>query len=175
MAVERIYLVGFMGAGKTSVGRALAAQLKWSFADLDAEIERSQKMTVPDIFTKSGERQVRIRSSSSSEVMLTASPAPSATPAFAPGGFTPGAAARSFLMEVVDNGSQVMSPPQSSWVYRRPRVKRSAATLQPATPVGGFSAGHVIEAREYRRTDDYGTAEPEISTPAPLPHLVKEE
>ena len=47
--------------------------------------------------------------------------------------------------------------------------ERSAATLQPATPVGGFSAGHVIEAREYRRTDDYGTAEPEISTPAPLP------
>ena len=59
MPVERVYLVGFMGAGKTSVGRALAAQLGWSFVDLDAEIERSQKMAVRDIFSKSGELKFR--------------------------------------------------------------------------------------------------------------------
>ena len=51
--------MGFMGAGKTSVGRALAAQLGWSFVDLDAEIERSQKMAVRDIFVKSGEAHFR--------------------------------------------------------------------------------------------------------------------
>jgi len=59
MTVERVYLVGFMGAGKTSVGRALASQLGWSFVDLDAEIERSHKMTIRDIFQKSGEAQFR--------------------------------------------------------------------------------------------------------------------
>ena len=59
MPVERVYLVGFMGAGKTSVGRALAAQLGWSFVDLDTEIERSQKMAVRDIFSKSGELKFR--------------------------------------------------------------------------------------------------------------------
>ena len=59
MAVERVYLMGFMGAGKTSVGRALAVQLGWSFVDLDAEIERSQKMAVRDIFSKSGEAHFR--------------------------------------------------------------------------------------------------------------------
>ena len=59
MPVERVYLVGFMGAGKTSVGRALAAQLRWSFVDLDAEIERSQKMVIRDIFAKSGEAHFR--------------------------------------------------------------------------------------------------------------------
>ncbi|HET9132491.1 MAG TPA: shikimate kinase [Terriglobia bacterium] len=59
MTVERVYLVGFMGAGKTSVGRALATQLGWSFVDLDAEIERSQKMQVRDIFSKSGEAHFR--------------------------------------------------------------------------------------------------------------------
>jgi len=59
MPVERVYLVGFMGAGKTSVGRALAAQLGWSFVDLDVEIERSQKMPVRDIFSKSGEAHFR--------------------------------------------------------------------------------------------------------------------
>ncbi len=59
MAVERVYLIGFMGAGKTSVGRALAARMKWNFVDLDAEIEHSQQMTIPDIFTKFGEPHFR--------------------------------------------------------------------------------------------------------------------
>jgi len=59
MPVDRVYLVGFMGAGKTSVGRSLAVQLGWAFVDLDAEIERSQKMTIRDIFQKSGEAQFR--------------------------------------------------------------------------------------------------------------------
>jgi len=59
MAVERVYLVGFMGAGKTSVGRALSSQLGWSFVDLDAEIEGAQKMAIRDIFEKSGEAEFR--------------------------------------------------------------------------------------------------------------------
>src|SRR3954471_2970032 len=59
MPVERVYLVGFMGAGKTSVGRALAAQLGWSFVDLDVEIERSERMPVREIFSKSGEARFR--------------------------------------------------------------------------------------------------------------------
>ena len=59
MTVERVYLVGFMGAGKTSVGRSLASQLGWSFVDLDAEIERSQKMAIRDIFLKHGEAHFR--------------------------------------------------------------------------------------------------------------------
>jgi len=59
MPVDRVYLVGFMGAGKTSVGRSLAVQLGWTFVDLDAEIERSQKMAIRDIFQKSGEVHFR--------------------------------------------------------------------------------------------------------------------
>ena len=59
MPAERVYLVGFMGAGKSTVGRALAAELGWSFVDLDTEIERSQNMPVRDIFSKSGETHFR--------------------------------------------------------------------------------------------------------------------
>ena len=55
----KIFILGFMGAGKTSVGRALAAQMGWSFVDLDAEIERFQKMAIRDIFMKSGEAYFR--------------------------------------------------------------------------------------------------------------------
>ena len=58
-ALQRIYLVGFMGAGKSSVGRVLSKRLGWTFLDLDTEIERSQKMTVQEIFRQSGESQFR--------------------------------------------------------------------------------------------------------------------
>jgi shikimate kinase len=48
-----------MGAGKTSVGQALAELLRWSFIDLDEEIERWMKMPIRDIFRLHGESQFR--------------------------------------------------------------------------------------------------------------------
>lgn len=54
-----IYLVGFMGTGKTSVGRELAAEKKWQFADLDELIELQEKRSVADIFAKDGEAYFR--------------------------------------------------------------------------------------------------------------------
>jgi shikimate kinase len=54
-----IFLVGFMGAGKTSVGRALACHLNWAFEDLDERIERLERRTVPEIFRESGESEFR--------------------------------------------------------------------------------------------------------------------
>jgi len=59
MTPERIYLIGFMGAGKSSVGRELAAKLGYAFVDLDTEIERSQKMPVQEIFRQWGEAKFR--------------------------------------------------------------------------------------------------------------------
>ena len=54
-----IFLVGFMGAGKTSVGHALAQRLNWAFEDLDERIERLERRTVPEIFRDSGESEFR--------------------------------------------------------------------------------------------------------------------
>jgi shikimate kinase len=48
-----------MGAGKTSVGRALSRKLKWSFLDLDHEIEKANKLTVQEIFKRFGEPHFR--------------------------------------------------------------------------------------------------------------------
>ena len=56
---ERIYLIGFMGAGKTTVGELLAEKLGWSFVDLDDEIERVEGKSVPDIFRDAGEPHFR--------------------------------------------------------------------------------------------------------------------
>ncbi len=51
----RIALVGFMGSGKTTVGKKLASLLMFSFIDLDGEIERELKMSISDIFSRYGE------------------------------------------------------------------------------------------------------------------------
>ncbi len=50
-----IYLVGFMGTGKTSVGRQLALQKGWNFIDLDELIELQQQRRIVDIFAQDGE------------------------------------------------------------------------------------------------------------------------
>ncbi len=55
----RIYLTGFMGSGKTTVGRLLAAKLGAPFVDLDMEIERRAGMTVREIFERLGEPAFR--------------------------------------------------------------------------------------------------------------------
>ncbi|MEM1006785.1 MAG: shikimate kinase, partial [Pseudomonadota bacterium] len=52
---KTVVLVGMMGAGKTAVGRALAARLGVAFLDSDAEIESAANMTIPEIFERDGE------------------------------------------------------------------------------------------------------------------------
>ena len=54
-----IALVGFMGAGKTTVGRELARRMGWPFEDLDELIERSQGQTIKEIFERHGETRFR--------------------------------------------------------------------------------------------------------------------
>ena len=56
---DKVYLVGFMGAGKTSVGRALARRLDWRFADIDELIEKRERAPVAEIFAKHGEPYFR--------------------------------------------------------------------------------------------------------------------
>lgn len=54
-----IYLVGFMAAGKSTIGSALAEQLGWSFVDIDLEIERQEQLTVAQLFIERGETAFR--------------------------------------------------------------------------------------------------------------------
>lgn len=57
--MKNIYLVGFMGTGKTAVGRELARKKKWQFVDLDDLIELREKRLIKDIFAKEGEAHFR--------------------------------------------------------------------------------------------------------------------
>jgi shikimate kinase len=56
---QAICLVGFMGAGKTSVGRALGQRLRWIFEDLDDRIEQREGRSVSEIFQAFGEAEFR--------------------------------------------------------------------------------------------------------------------
>jgi len=54
-----VILIGFMGAGKSCVGRSLAAALGWTFEDLDERIEENAGRVIADVFRESGEAEFR--------------------------------------------------------------------------------------------------------------------
>jgi shikimate kinase len=56
---DKIYLVGFMAAGKTTVARALAKRLDWRVVDIDELIEARERLSVAEIFAKNGEAYFR--------------------------------------------------------------------------------------------------------------------
>ena len=58
--IRAVVLVGFMGAGKSTVGRELGRQLSWPFEDLDERIEAQEGRTVEQIFRESGEAAFRV-------------------------------------------------------------------------------------------------------------------
>ena len=59
MNADKIYLVGFMGAGKTTVARALGRRLGWRVEDIDERIEARERRSVAAIFSQSGESYFR--------------------------------------------------------------------------------------------------------------------
>jgi shikimate kinase len=56
---DKLYLVGFMGAGKTTVARALSRRIGWRFEDIDHRIEARERRTVSAIFARDGEPYFR--------------------------------------------------------------------------------------------------------------------
>jgi len=58
--MKRIFLIGYMGSGKTTVGKLLAEILGYSFVDMDAYIEEKQFKSVSQIFAEKGEPEFRL-------------------------------------------------------------------------------------------------------------------
>jgi shikimate kinase len=55
-----VYIIGFMGSGKSTTGRNIASMLGWTFVDLDRKIEESQGITISEIFSGYGEEHFRL-------------------------------------------------------------------------------------------------------------------
>ena len=68
--LRRIVLVGFMGSGKSSVGRVLARRLGWDFVDLDAQVEKAERRPVAAIFAEAGEGLFRAVEAREAEAIL---------------------------------------------------------------------------------------------------------
>ena len=58
--MNRIYLIGYMGSGKTTIGRSLAKKLNFQFVDIDHFIENRQRKTISEIFSEKGEEAFRL-------------------------------------------------------------------------------------------------------------------
>lgn len=59
MTTDKIYLVGFMGAGKSTVARVLGSRIGWRVEDIDARIEARERRPIASIFSQSGEPYFR--------------------------------------------------------------------------------------------------------------------
>lgn len=59
MRADKVYLVGFMAAGKTTVARALAERLDWQAVDIDELVEQREHLSVADVFARHGEAYFR--------------------------------------------------------------------------------------------------------------------
>lgn len=57
--MEKIFLIGFMASGKTTIGSVLADVMSWKFYDTDAVVEKEAGLTIPDIFKRHGESWFR--------------------------------------------------------------------------------------------------------------------
>ncbi|MBO7338144.1 MAG: shikimate kinase [Paludibacteraceae bacterium] len=57
--MERVYLIGYMGCGKTTIGKKLAKGLDWDVIDMDSRIENRYRKKIEDIFATEGEESFR--------------------------------------------------------------------------------------------------------------------
>jgi shikimate kinase len=71
MSKKVLVLTGFMGSGKSAVGKIVAERLGWQFVDLDAEIVVSAGCSINDIFSRDGEQAFRKIERSQLEILLS--------------------------------------------------------------------------------------------------------
>jgi shikimate kinase len=146
LGTRLIVLVGMMGAGKSTVGRRLAARLGLPFLDADSEIEAAAGMSIPDIFEAHGELDFRDGEARVIARLLESGPAVLAT-----GG-------GAFMREETRN--RVSAKALSIWlkadadiIMRRVRRRADRPLLQ--TPDPEATVGRLIGEREpiYRHAD----------------------
>jgi shikimate kinase len=134
-----IVLVGMMGAGKSTIGRRLAARLRLPFLDADAEIETAHAMPIPEIFERFGEPYFRDGEARVIARLLESGPAVLAT-----GG-------GSFMREetrrrVHDKAVSIWLKADADIIMRRVKRRTDRPLLQTADPAA--TVGRLIAERE---------------------------
>jgi shikimate kinase len=161
--LQRLVLTGFMGAGKSTIGRLLANRVGWTFLDLDTHLEQRAGATIPEIFAIHGEARFRRLESTALASALTHS-----STIIALGGGTPESLTNRLLLEqtpatftifldapfptlfdrciLQDTPRPVLTDPESAqtrYTSRHPLYKRLAGlTIDTAT----LSADETVDA-----------------------------
>ena len=143
---KTVVLVGMMGAGKTAVGKALAARLNVSFLDSDAEIEKAAARTIPEIIARDGEEFFRLKESQIIERLLV-----SASGVLSTGG---GAFLASRNREAISaRGVAVWLDADLPLLWQRVRHKESRPLLRTPDPLGTLTALYEARVGIYAQAD----------------------
>ena len=144
---DRLYLIGLMGAGKTTLGRQLARKLHLEFYDSDREIEARTGVSIPTVFEIEGEEGFRRR-----EAQVIAELAALPPCIIATGG---GVVLRQENREILKASGVVAYldvPPQTLW--ERTRLDRNRPLLRVDDPLARLRELYVERSPLYRETAD---------------------
>ena len=146
LGTRSVVLVGMMGAGKSTIGRRLAARLRLPFLDADIEIEAAAGMSIPDIFECHGEPHFRDGEARVIARLLEGGPVVLAT-----GG---GAFMREETRELIrDKAISIWLKADADIIMRRVKRRADRPLLKTADPAG--TVERLIGEREpfYRHAD----------------------
>lgn len=166
--LRRIVLTGFMGAGKSTVGRILAARIGWSFLDLDAHLEQRTGATIPQLFERHGEAHFRRLESSALASALAAS-----RTVLALGGGAPEALTNRLLLEQTPATLTIFLDAPFPTLFDRCMLQDIARPVleDPAAAQLRFTRRHPLYSRLARLTLDTTAQSPEDTVDALLAAL----
>lgn len=145
----RIFLIGYRGSGKTTLGRRLAEVLEWSFVDADEELESRYGTTIRDIFAAEGEPGFRDK-----EEAVLAELGQREDCVIATGG---GVVLRPINRERLRSGFRVWVTAEAETIWRRVSADPTTASRRPNLTVGGLEEiAQLLAEREplYRQCAD---------------------
>jgi len=153
LKIDKIYLVGFMAAGKTTVARRLAERLGWRAEDVDELIEARERATVADIFSKQGEPYFR---SIEREILRLVLPLRHAIVATGGGTFMDAESQQAINL---DGTSVWLDVPLATVISRLPTDGRRPLSTDRAQMERLFTARQAGYARAHLRIDATGAAD----------------
>jgi shikimate kinase len=156
--IQRITLTGFMGAGKSTIGRLLAARLGWNFLDLDTHLEQRAGLTVPEIFSQHGEARFRRLESSALASALSQH-----STVIALGGGVPESITNRLLLEQTPGTFTIFLDAPFSVLFDRCVLQDIARPVlaDPDAAQGRFNARHPLYTRLARLTVETANLTPE--------------
>jgi shikimate kinase len=160
---RRLVLTGFMGAGKSTIGRLLASRLGWTFLDLDAHLEQRTGVTIPQLFERHGEAHFRRLESTALASALGGSQT-----VLALGGGTPEGLTNRLLLEQTPATFTVFLDAPFPTLFDRCMMQNIARPVleDPEAAQLRFSARHPLYLRLAHLTIDTAALTPEQTVTA---------